>query len=277
MRLIKKTFSMLLTAALLVSALVTTSYAAGVKATPTASTVKINNYPYAFQAYTIDGNNYFKLRDLAMILSGTNVKFSVSWDGSNNSIYMLAPGYYAPLGDEMTVSGETSVVDATATTSSVYLNGKQIKLAAYTIGGYNYFKLRDIGGAMNFSVAYDSKTDTINVDTYEEYYMPALLEILPDAYYDEANETIHTYLTDTGYITITRYNNTYYSVAASNISSENDYTLLKNIVNVFVGDSDAVIKALADSKDEGRKEIQVDGKNLTCYIVGLNQTIDIKW
>ncbi len=43
-------------------------------AIPTKSRVLVNGKEVAFGAYNIDGYNYFKLRDLAMALSGT-VKF----------------------------------------------------------------------------------------------------------------------------------------------------------------------------------------------------------
>jgi hypothetical protein len=40
-------------------------------ASPTSSTVLVNGKNVAFDAYNINGNNYFKLRDLAYTLNGT--------------------------------------------------------------------------------------------------------------------------------------------------------------------------------------------------------------
>jgi len=46
-------------------------------AKPTASTVYLNSEETAFEAYNINGNNFFKLRDLAYALNGTeNLLFS---------------------------------------------------------------------------------------------------------------------------------------------------------------------------------------------------------
>ena len=42
-----------------------------IPAVPTASTILLNGVPTAFTAYNIGGNNYFKLRDLAYALNGT--------------------------------------------------------------------------------------------------------------------------------------------------------------------------------------------------------------
>src|SRR5690606_13684686 len=57
-----------------------------VLAVPTSSTVLVNGEEVAFDAYVINSNNYFKLRDLAHVVSGTEKQFEVSWDGANNTI-----------------------------------------------------------------------------------------------------------------------------------------------------------------------------------------------
>ena len=40
----------------------------------------------AFDAYNIEGSNYFKLRDLAYVLNGTDKQFEVGWDAAANAI-----------------------------------------------------------------------------------------------------------------------------------------------------------------------------------------------
>jgi len=42
-----------------------------VTAIPTASTVLVDGQNIAFDAYNIDGNNYFKLRDIAYVINCT--------------------------------------------------------------------------------------------------------------------------------------------------------------------------------------------------------------
>jgi len=51
----------------------------------------------------------------------------------------------------------------------VYLNGKQVSLTAYNIMGNNYFKLRDIGSAVNFGVDWNSDTGEISIITTKGY------------------------------------------------------------------------------------------------------------
>ena len=55
---------------------------------PMASTVIVNGTAIAFEAYNIDGNNFFKLRDLAYALSGSSKQFSVGWDGAASCVVL---------------------------------------------------------------------------------------------------------------------------------------------------------------------------------------------
>jgi len=141
-----------------------TSTTATLTATPTSSTVLVNGESKSFDAYTINQNNYFKLRDLAFVLSGTEAQFEVSWDGANNAITLTSGQPYTVVGGEMALSG-AGAQTAALTTSTVYVDGAAVSVTAYTIGGYNYFKLRDIGGAIGFGIGWDGASNTITIDT----------------------------------------------------------------------------------------------------------------
>ena len=137
-------------------------------ATPTASTVLVNGETVDFDAYAINGNNYFKLRDLAYILSGTETQFEVSWDGANNAIALTSGKPYTAVGGEMTGKGAGNKTP-TPTSSKIYLDGKVVQFTAYTIEGNNYFKLRDIGETFDFEVDWDGSRNTIVIDTSKGY------------------------------------------------------------------------------------------------------------
>lgn len=62
-----------------------------------------------------------------------------------------------------------TAVTAVPSTQGLYVNGVKVSTQAYNIDGSNYFKLRDIGQAVNFSVAYDEQKDAIQVDTDKPY------------------------------------------------------------------------------------------------------------
>lgn len=140
-----------------------------VTAAPTKSAVLVNGKSVAFEAYSINDNNYFKLRDIAMAINGTGKQFGVSWDSQKSSIVMTSKTKYISVGGEMACSGNTSNVGTAKTSAVVGLDGKTLSLTAYNIGGYTYIKLRDMASAINFGVTYDEKTSTIGVDTTAGY------------------------------------------------------------------------------------------------------------
>jgi hypothetical protein len=138
--------------------------------------VLVNGERVAFDAYMIAGNNYFKLRDLAYILDGTEKQFEVEWDGAQNAVMLTSGEAYTPAGGEMTAgSGRGTAVLSAA---KVYLDGREIKLTAYTIGGNNYFKLRDIGEAVNFGVDWDGAGNMIIIDTSRNYWTMQAQDII---------------------------------------------------------------------------------------------------
>lgn len=137
-------------------------------AAPNRSTVLVNGEQVAFDAYTINQNNYFKLRDLAKVLSGTGKQFEVTWDGSNKAINMLSGKPYTAVGGEL-AQGDGTNKTATINTATIYLDGQPVSLLAYTINQNNYFKLRDVGQAFDFDVTWDGANNTIVIDTNQSY------------------------------------------------------------------------------------------------------------
>ena len=58
---------------------------------------------------------------------------------------------------------------AIPTGQTVTLNGEKVKFAAYNIEGNNYFKLRDLGQALDFYVGYDNNVKSIIISGYSGY------------------------------------------------------------------------------------------------------------
>lgn len=133
-------------------------------AQPNVSKVLVNGKDTIFDSYTIDGNNYFKLRDLAKALSGTQKQFDVGWDNEKKAINLIYGKAYTPVGGELS-KGDGEAKAAVENTSAVYKDGKNIKLKAYTINSNNYFKLRDIAQVFNIGITWDGTTKAIGIDT----------------------------------------------------------------------------------------------------------------
>ncbi len=137
-----------------------------VSATPIESAVTVDGKAVEFDAYTINGNNYVKIRDIASALSGTDKQFEVYWqDGVANTTITLTSGKaYTAVGGEMAPKG-TAAKDAKANSWSIYLNSKMVTIASYEIGGQTYFKLRDLGTAMGFGVDWNAGAKTVVIST----------------------------------------------------------------------------------------------------------------
>lgn len=140
-----------------------------VQAIPTQSKITVDGKEIKLEAYTIKGNNYFKLRDLAMALNGTSKQFEVKWDSETNAINISTNKSYTPVGGELKTSIAPSAKEAVLSSSLVKINGENTNLTAYAVEGSNYFKLRDIAKALNFGVTWKANTNSVIIDTTAEY------------------------------------------------------------------------------------------------------------
>lgn len=139
-----------------------------IMAVPSTAKILINGKKISFEAYTINDNNYFKLRDVAQELSGTNKQFNVSWNNAKGAIELFSGKAYIPVGGEL-LSGDPMIKTATPGTSAIYKDGSSVTPTAYTINENNYFKLRDLGQAFDFNVSWDGENNAIVIDTASSY------------------------------------------------------------------------------------------------------------
>ncbi|MEL7623183.1 MAG: leucine-rich repeat protein [Clostridiales bacterium] len=150
-------------------------------AVPTNSKVYVNGKAVNFDAYNINSNNYFKLRDVAHVVSGSAKQFNVTWNTETGiisldpnikstvgAIELISNTPYVSAGGEL-AAGDGKTKPCTLNTSRIMKDGRDIKLAAYTINGNNYFKLRDLGETFNFNVGWDSANNAITIDTMKGY------------------------------------------------------------------------------------------------------------
>jgi hypothetical protein len=118
------------------------------EAVPIESTAVLNGNSTRFNAYSVGDDTYYKLRDVAYVLNNSDSQFEIRWSESDNVIAMSSNTPYTPVGGEMLPDSNKAARKAIRTRSKVYLDGMQINLESYTIGGNNYFKLCDLVTAL---------------------------------------------------------------------------------------------------------------------------------
>lgn len=155
--------------------------AAAVSSVPALAASKKSAYPAAAKlmvggeifnvgAYNINGYNYFKLRDTAMILKDTEKSFSVDYNSEENKIILNTAEAYTPLGEEFAEITSSDAVSAIEADVKISCDGKDVSgVSAYNIDGYNYFKLRDVASIVNVEVGYDEETKVIVISPENGY------------------------------------------------------------------------------------------------------------
>ena len=154
-----------LSAAMVVGSVPFASAAGTVAAVPTrdkGQAVYVGDTRVYPTGYNIADNNYFKLRDI-----GTLVGFGVEWNGETQTVE-ISTVRTTPSTEGIS---DTAVSGAVAKISDqkITVDGVQVSMTAYQIGGNNYVKLRDIGKQVNFGVGYDNATASVRIDTDAPY------------------------------------------------------------------------------------------------------------
>ena len=127
--------------------------------------VTINGENVTFEAFNIEGSNYFRLRDLAYILKDTNKRFDIGWDSETRLITLTSGSPYTPDGSEMRPGDGTAATAAPNLDINISKDGEPVPVTAYLVGGSNFMKLRDVMELLDIEVTWDSVSQTIGLNT----------------------------------------------------------------------------------------------------------------
>ena len=133
-------------------------------ANPTNDKLMVNGAEQSPTVYKIGGSNYFKIRDVAAVLNGTGKQFAVGYSGGKVTVTSGQP--YDATGKEL-AGAPDSARDASPSNDTILIDGTEASLTVYKIGGSNYFKLRDLGKALDFYVGYEG--GKVTIDTGKSY------------------------------------------------------------------------------------------------------------
>ena len=123
--------------------------------------VTVNGVEALLEAYAIDGECYGKLRDLAMLFSGTGCQFDVGWDADTRTVSLTTGRpYTAPDGSELCLGRDRSAAAAESAQTFLVDGVTCSGLTVYNIEGSNFFPLRRLGEILGFDVTYSTETGT---------------------------------------------------------------------------------------------------------------------
>ncbi len=125
---------------------------------------KLDGESVEIGGYLINQNNYYKLRDLAAILSGTKSQFNVTFNKEKKQIELELGKPYEKLDTDLQAMKHDKI-EAKMLTNNILVDGEEVMLNAALIDQNNYVKLRDLANVVRFFVGYDKETRDILVDT----------------------------------------------------------------------------------------------------------------
>lgn len=152
MDLTMKTWGKLLAAVLLALVLAVPAGAEGEEASAavlTTAAVYVNDQRAAISGYTIGGEDYFRLRDLAAALSETSCRFDVTWNQEEKLVEVTRGVPYS--GD---VSGErlAETAEAAPSTAGLLADRRIMELTGYNVQGSTYYRLGELSDLLGFDV-----------------------------------------------------------------------------------------------------------------------------
>lgn len=140
-------------------------------ATPSSAKLKVDGKYYTLDSYTIEGNNYFKLRDIAQLMVGTSKEASVEGGVGGVRIGFSIDGdidgdVYVSTGSELKRTNLKPTMATRQITENYSRNvmGRFVSYT-YTFDGYKYFPIRELGYLFDFDVQWDNAEKTIVIDT----------------------------------------------------------------------------------------------------------------
>ena len=136
-----------------------------VEAKPTGRTIYVDAKPVTCAAYEIEGETYFKLRDLAALFKDTSAEFSVEWDAATQTVVLDSKKKYAPVGGELQAAVGTDA-NAAITTHTLRIDGREVtNLTGFNVGGCNYYPLHRLSMWLYFETDLDKENNRIGIIT----------------------------------------------------------------------------------------------------------------
>jgi hypothetical protein len=137
------------------------AYSSFSPAMPIFISVEVDTKEHVLQAFNINGNNFFRLRDMAYILIGTPAAFDIEWCAEYGFVNIIY-GDYAPIGSELAIKYYDDYAQAHYSQTTIKYNGLfDIDFTRFNINNYHYFMMRDMADLLGFEAIWNIATGGI--------------------------------------------------------------------------------------------------------------------
>lgn len=175
MRKMSKLLTMALAVIMAFSLMAPAMAAEQASANPSTVNLTVDGKAVDCAVYTIGGNNYFKLRDLAALLNGTAMQFEVGFDVSTQSVSLTSGKAYTAVGGELAAAG-SETASAAESSWKLVVDGNTAARKMQMIGWSNYITLQDLGTVLGFVVDYASDTAVVSAAPAEPTQVTAVCD-----------------------------------------------------------------------------------------------------
>ena len=189
------------------------------------------------KGYSINDNNYFKLRDIAALLDGTKTEFGVEYDEDRRAVKIERGGDYVILEDDLKPVENTDS-DPVKSNHKVLVDDNEVNFTSYTIDGHNYFKLRELGRVIGFYVDFDEENSNVIIKSEKLDPKPIVnnQEIIKITSYATGNKNQNLKLSENPKLTIDDFfkniSSNVMGTTTGQVSGKLEYIKADNIVEV---------------------------------------------
>lgn len=132
------------------------------KAKVITSTVDVNDRKNEMTGYMINNYTYFKLRDLAMLLNGTERQFNIKFNTKNSIINIACNEEYIYTENNYYIKNDLKMKKNNI---PIYLCETKMNLESYSYNGSTYVKVRDLCNVLDIKVGWNNKGNVLMLNT----------------------------------------------------------------------------------------------------------------
>lgn len=130
-----------------------------IKVEAISTTTVVSEKMFPLEGYNIEDQNYYKLRDVAKVLNGTQKQFDIAYNAQNGSTQLLLNETYTEEENSTGIKNKNDTrMRIEEKEMTLMIDHGTYQVQAYRINDNYYMKIRDVAELVNFQVGW-SNTD----------------------------------------------------------------------------------------------------------------------